>query len=208
VAGALPTEPTGSTASARVGHEEAVVAVDATVTTALGTLARSALIETCGPLIEACRGLARVGLRSLWAEVSDGAAATMVEHGGLPSTPDGEHAASAALDALLGVQRSPWPTRPRVVLGTAVAGTETPEPVAALAVRRGGCCLAYTAPAPEQDLDPDDPAAPLTPASRAYLRRFPAGADGPRYCSTCRFRSDDDSVERQVWWAACSRGTC
>ncbi|MFN8075653.1 MAG: hypothetical protein U0Q15_09560 [Kineosporiaceae bacterium] len=134
--------------------------------------AREALVAAAAPVVAACASLTRGSVRALWSEVADGAAQGLVTFASSPGAleagfgPDdaGVALADATLTSLLGSRddprRGPWPSRPRVLLGAP----------GVLVVRRGGCCLAWTAG--ERDV---------------------ASA-----CSTCVLRTDADSVALQL----------
>lgn len=139
------------------------------------------------PIVEACHGLARVGAAGLWNEVADSLGKAVAFQHLVQPTP----AMLAILEAAVAVEGVPWKARPQ--LGFAPSDTLGPVHVA----QKGGCCLAYTAPA-EDVPSVDDPA--LTPYHRAYLTRFPVDPDQPRYCSTCSFRDPADTTARQVFW--------
>jgi hypothetical protein len=140
-----------------------------------------ALVATATPLVEACRGLARVGRAGLWNEIGDrlGAALAFVQLD-LPVTPAMVRILAAATSAP-GV---PWRARPR--LGFAASALLGRVHV----VQKGGCCLAYTAPPPS----PED-------AGRMDDERGFADLPGtPHYCSTCSFRPAGDCDARQILW--------
>lgn len=139
------------------------------------------------PIIDACHRMARVGAAGLWNEVADSLGKAVAFQHVVPPTP----AMLAILEAAVAVEGAPWKTRPR--LGFAPSDTLGEVHVA----QKGGCCLAYTAPA-EDVPSADDPT--LTPYHRAYLTRFPVDPDQPRYCSTCSFRHPADATARQVFW--------
>ena len=89
-----------------------------------------------------------------------------------------------ALRRLLDVP-APWRTTPTLWL--ARAGRER-----VCVVRKGGCCLASTEPAPVAHEQDDD------------ARRFAEACPGPprarRYCDDCSHRTPEDCEARQVWW--------
>lgn len=156
------------------------------------------LITAVRPIIKACHRTARVGAAGLWNEVADSLGKAVAFQHLVRPTP----AMLAILEAAVAVEGVPWKARPR--LGFAPSDTLGEVHVA----HKGGCCLAYTAPA-EDVPSADDPA--LTPYHRAYLTRFPVDPDQPRYCSTCSFRDPADTTARQVFWhehhAPTSRGS-
>lgn len=145
------------------------------------------LITAVQPIIDVCHRTARVGAAGLWNEVADSLGkAVAFQHLVRPTS-----AMLTILEAAVAVEGVPWKAQPR--LGFASSDTLGPVHVA----QKGGCCLAYTAPA-EDVPSADDPA--LTSYHRAYLTRFPVDPDQPRYCSTCSFRDPVDTTARQVFW--------
>lgn len=179
----------------RPGRVRAVVAPghrwagspDAEVVPAAEVLPRTmaALIDVVGPIVEACRGLARVSRVGLWDQVADGLVCDLAYREGLRVTPLAEEVVEAAV-ALAGM---PWRARPRLVWAhSEILGRM-------LVAQKGGCCLAFTSkrePAPECE---------LSPAMLAYRQRFGVDRPGKRYCATCPFRDTADVVERRVAWA-------
>lgn len=145
----------------------------------------AALVEVLTPVVEACRGLARVSRVGLWDQVADGVVCDLAYREGLRVTPLAEEVVEAAV-ALAGM---PWKARPRLVR----ARSEVLGPM--LIAQKGGCCLAFTnkrEPAPEAE---------LSPAMLAYRQRFGVDRPGKRYCATCPFRDTAEVVERRVAWA-------
>jgi hypothetical protein len=139
-----------------------------------------ALVAVAAPLVEACRGLARVGRVGLWNEVGDRLGAAVAFQFDVPVTP----AMLQILDAAASVPGAPWRARPRLAFASsAQLGTVH-------VAQKGGCCLAYTVP----PLPPDD-------AARADDERGYADLPGvPRYCSTCSLRPAGDCDARQILW--------
>lgn len=145
------------------------------------------LVAAVAPLVEACHGLARVGVVGLWNEVADALGKAVAFQHAIDPTPT----MVAVLDAACRVPGVPWRARPR--LGFA----ESARLGAVHVAQKGGCCLAYTGPLLEE-VDADDPT--LEPYHRAYLARFPDDPEQPHYCSTCSFRDAADCDARQVFW--------
>lgn len=144
------------------------------------------LIEAVSPIVDACHRTARVGVVGLWNEVADALGKAVAFQHRVEPTP----AMVAVLAAAVAVDGVPWKARPRLRFARS-------ELLGAVHVaQKGGCCLAYTAPA--ELLSADDPE--LTPYHRAYLTRFPVEAGRPRYCSTCSFRDPADTEARQLFW--------
>ncbi|MFP5321618.1 MAG: hypothetical protein ACLGIC_07190 [Acidimicrobiia bacterium] len=143
------------------------------------------LVAVAAPIVDACHGLARVGRTGLWNEVGDALGTAVAHQQRFTVTPEMVEVLEAAVRA----PGAPWRTRPDLVLVEAPAGT-------AHVVRKGGCCLAYTEQRPARDAD--DPS--LDDSLRAYLRCFPDDPDGPRYCTTCSFRTLPDTTARQLFW--------
>jgi hypothetical protein len=145
----------------------------------------TALVEVLTPLVEACRGLARVSRVGLWDQVADGLVCDLAQREGMHVTPLAEEVALAAV-AIAGM---PWKARPRLVWAhSEVLGRM-------LVAQKGGCCLAFTnkrEPTPESE---------LSPALLAYRQRFGIDRPGKRYCTTCPFRDTAEVVERRVAWA-------
>lgn len=152
--------------------------------TALAAAAVAALTAAAEPLVDACRGLARVGRSALWSEVADSFGLPVLFQLDLPVD-------SLVVERLLEAVRSPG--RPwRKVPDLRAARTD--DGLIYLG-RKGGCCLAYQCPA-----DPEPDPAELDERGRAYRERFP-GRDGePRYCSTCSLRDLEECEERQLFW--------
>ncbi len=147
-----------------------------------------ALVGTLTPYVERCRGLAKVGSNSLWAEVADGIGSATALSPDLQS----RGPTIPTLEALVGAHGAPWRKRP--ALWCAV-GDQGPMVVA----QKGGCCLAYTGLDPlvgDEDGDEGD-----DEDHRAYAARFPHVPGEQHYCSTCSFRTREDVEARQVFWA-------
>ncbi len=148
-----------------------------------GTAVR-ALVEVAGPLVEACRGLGRVGRAAAWTEVADGLGTAVLDVEGLPV----EQRAVDALASALDVAGAPWRRRPRL----RVADTELGRLYLG---RKAGCCLSYQTP-PSPAPDP----ATLDPRTRAYLERFPHRDGEPQHCATCSLRDVAGCEARQMFW--------
>lgn len=97
-------------------------------------IARSvqSLVQVCGPLIEARRGLARVARSGLWDEVADGLGCAFA-YRGRPVEP----ATINWLGRAVAVPGVPWKGRPR--LANAHSGLLGPVHI----TQKGGCCLAF-----------------------------------------------------------------
>ena len=166
--------PPGHPWSGQPGTE--TVAEDAMLVRTVG-----ALIDYAAPLIEACKGLGKVGRSSLWDEVADGVGCALTYK---PRALD-----PAAIDLLtraVSLPGAPWKGRPTLTnVDSAVLG---PVHVS----QRGGCCLAFTC---QHEKDPD---AEPDEVELAWKERFPGPDKG--YCSTCRFRDPADSFARQVFY--------
>jgi hypothetical protein len=139
-----------------------------------------ALVAVTAPLIEACRGLARVGRVGLWNEVGDRLGAALAFQLDIPVMP----AMAQVLEAACSLPGVPWRARPRLVFtSSALLGTVH-------VAQKGGCCLAHTAPPPAA-------------ADEAAVVDWQGYADlpgTPRYCSTCSQRPAPDCDARQVRW--------
>lgn len=119
-----------------------------------------ALVAFLSPVLDACHHLgARVAHHALWDEVADGLAAG-VDGGVEVSEP-----MRARLREALGVPGAPWRARPRLSTATSELLGEVTW------VQKGGCCLAFTNPAPPE-------------------------AEAPAYCESCRFRDPHDAEVR------------
>lgn len=144
----------------------------------------AALVTAVEPIVEACRGFARVGRPGLWNEVVDGLAGALVHQELVTVTP----AMVEVLDATSRTPAAPWKARPSLRF--------TPTPRGPLFVlQKGGCCLAYTRTDwPEDDEDE------LDDAALAYRAMFPRAPEEPWYCSTCSFREPADCDARVAAW--------
>lgn len=98
----------------------------------------AAVADTARPLVAGCRVLARVGSAGLWNEVGDGFALGVAHQ--LRLAGDGQVA--SLLGRATAVAGMPWRAQPEVRV---VASAHGPVFV----VRKGGCCLAHTAPSGE-----------------------------------------------------------
>jgi len=147
---------------------------------AAGSLAVAALVEVIRPLIETTTGFGRVGRVGLWNEVGDGFAAALTYGPDGPTT-----SRMRRLRILLDVEDVPWKGRAEVAAGDMPGGSFC-------VLRKGGCCLAFTAVSTNVE-EPDED-------RRAYLARFPQASTAPDLCITCRRRTFDDCAARQRWW--------
>ncbi|WP_404402036.1 hypothetical protein [Pelagibacterium halotolerans] len=147
------------------------------------TRVMDAAIATMTPLIETLGTLSRARPKSLWPEVADGIASALAYQEHIAITED----RLETLRALCALPGLPWKRQPYIEKLKTSFG-------AACAVHKSGCCLAYTEPyANVSEAD-------LLPSQRDYKDTFPEPACAPRYCDTCRFRTRDDSIARQLWW--------
>lgn len=90
------------------------------------------LVRAVRPVVEAVHGIARVGARSLWAEVADGFGLSPVHHPGLPV----DEVVVGRLRAALSAPGVPWRVSPTL---RAVSAPWGPVYLG----QKGGCCLAY-----------------------------------------------------------------
>lgn len=150
---------------------------------ALAAAAVAALTRAADPIVEACRGLARVGRNALWAEVADGFGLPVLHQVALPV----DAAVAQRLQLAVRTPRRPW----RKVPDLRVAQTATGW---AYLGRKGGCCLSYQCP----DEEPDP--AGLTERERTYRERFPRALGEPNYCSTCSLQELNACEQRQAFW--------
>lgn len=147
------------------------------------------LVDTVGPVIDGCRGLAAIGRAGLWNEVADALGAAVAYQEVAPA----DERMVAVLRRAVAVDTAPWRARP------ALGFVESPVLGRVLVVQKGGCCLAYTEPAEvHHDADPEEEEVDASDA--AYLERFPAVPGDPDYCTTCSLRSADDCAARQLFW--------
>lgn len=142
------------------------------------------LVETVGPLVTACRGLAAVGSVGLWNEIGDSLVLALRQH-------DGIEVDESMIDVVISASRVagvPWRSHARVWL----VSTRT-RPICV--GQKGGCCLAHKCPPtePESHVQTD-------PDIAAFRARFPPDPGAPRYCSTCSLRDATDCEERQRFW--------
>jgi len=143
------------------------------------------LVRAVRPVVDAIRGLARVGARSMWAEVADGIGLSTTYQPHLPVRGDVLPRLRSALTA----PGSPWRVSPTLRTATAPWGQ-------VYVGQKGGCCLAYQRP----DTSEAVPEADLTPAMREYLALFPRETGSARVCSTCSLRDAQGCTDRQLWW--------
>jgi hypothetical protein len=100
-----------------------------------------ALVETCAPIVDACRSLATVGRAGLWNEIGDALGSCLAYQDDIAPTP----AMLAVLDAAVRVPGVPWLAAPSLrFVHSEVLG---PVHIA----QKGGCCLAYTVDRPAGD---------------------------------------------------------
>lgn len=140
-----------------------------------------AVVDALTPVIQAIRGLTRVGTPGLWNAVVDAFGEAVVHQGIFPVTPD----QVVVVRRLVAAADRPWRSRPTV---RAVA-TDFGH---VCVTQRGGCCLAYLVDWPD-DHDGDD-------AHRAYDAAFPEPTEAPGYCPDCSLRPYAECEVRQVWW--------
>lgn len=163
------------------GQTGVVVVADETE---LVTVTVTSLVAALRPVVDAVRGLARVGARALWAEVADelGMATTYQPH--LPGRSDVIERMRAAVTA----PGAPWRVSPRLRTITAGWGE-------VYVGQKGGCCLACQRPVnpgPEHEMTDD---------LREYYARFErALPDGKNVCNTCSLRDEVGCEERQLFW--------
>jgi hypothetical protein len=163
------------------GQDGVVVAADETE---LVRLTVDSLVAALRPVVDAVRGLARVGARALWAEVADelGLATTYQPY--LPGRED----VVARLRAAVTAPGAPWRVSPTLRTTTAPWGE-------VYVGQKGGCCLAYqrpSVPVPEDEMTDD---------LREYHARFErALPDGKHVCNTCSLRDAPGCEERQLFW--------
>ena len=144
-----------------------------------------ALVAALRPVVDAVRGLARVGARTLWAELADelGLATTYQ-----PALPGRAEVVARLRDAVT-APAAPWRVSPSLRTTTAPWGEQV------YVGQKGGCCLAYQRPAPPV---PEDE---LTEDLREYLARFDrALPDGKHVCTTCSLRDEAGCEQRQLFW--------
>jgi hypothetical protein len=143
------------------------------------------MVAALRPVVDAVRGLARVGARTLWAEVADdlGLATTYQPH--LPGRAD----VVARLQAAVTAPGAPWRVSPSLRTTTAPWGEQV------YVGQKGGCCLAYQRPSV------DVPDEEMTDDLREYHARFErALPDGKHVCNTCSLRDEAGCEERQLFW--------
>lgn len=143
------------------------------------------LVTAVRPVVDAVRGLARVGAHSMWAEVADGIGMSPTFQPDLPVRQDVVDRLRDALAA----PGAPWRVSPTLRTTTAPWG----EPV--YLGQKGGCCLAYQRPEPAPP-----PESELTDELGAYYDRFPRETGVARVCSTCSLRDAAGCEARQLYW--------
>jgi hypothetical protein len=164
------------------GTPGAVVAGDRE---AVRNAAVAALVEFSQPIVDACRGLARVGRTGLWDEVADGLG-IIFRH-----APDVTQEMLDELLAAVAAPGTPWRARPRL-------GWAHSEVLGRIHVaQKGGCCLYFTCK--KQHAEPVDRSG-WDAAELAYHERFAHRPGEKHYCSTCRFRDPADVVARRTYW--------
>lgn len=144
------------------------------------------LVRAVRPVVDAIRGFARAGARSLWAEVADGIGMSTTYQPHLPVRDDVVQRLRAAVTA----PGAPWRVSPTVRTATAPWG-----PV--YLGQKGGCCLAYQLPEPEPTAVDD---AALSDDLREYYALFPRETGDKRVCTTCSLRDPQGCADRQLWW--------
>lgn len=143
------------------------------------------LVAVLRPVVDAVRGLARVGARALWAEVADDLGLATTYRPDLPGRADVVSRVRAAVTA----PGAPWRVSPSLRTTTAPWGEQV------YVGQKGGCCLAYQRPPGEVDEDG------TTDDLRAFHARFDrALPDGKHVCSTCSLRDAAGCEERQLFW--------
>lgn len=153
--------------------------------TELTTRTVDALVAAVRPLVDAVRRVARVGARSLWAEVADGFGMAPTFQPGLPVRQDVVDRLRTALLA----PGAPWRVSPTVRTATAPWGEKV------YLGQKGGCCLAYQRPEAPPVAEAD-----MTDELRDYYRRFPPETGAARVCSTCSLRDPAACEARQLYW--------
>jgi len=159
-----------------------VVVVDDEAAVAARTV--DSLVRAVRPVVDAVRGLARVGARSLWAEVADGMGMSPMNQPHLPVS----EAVVGRLRAALKAPGAPWRVSPVIRTASAPWG-----PV--YLGQKGGCCLAYQTPEPAAPTEDE-----MTDDLREHYARFPRETGDERVCSTCSRRDPQGCAERQLWW--------
>jgi hypothetical protein len=145
----------------------------------------SSLVQIVAPIIDRCRGLARVGRVGLWNEVGD--CLGLAFDDAVPAT----ESVRSLLLAAVAAPGVPWRARPSITI------VDDDELGATLVGQKGGCCLAYQcrrndrAHADDHGLDADE---------LEFREQFGHSAETSRYCATCRFRDPDDARDRQLFW--------
>lgn len=145
----------------------------------------ASMVAALRPVVDAVRGLARVGARTLWAELADELGLATTYRPDLPGRPD----VVARLRAALTAPGAPWRVSPSLRTTTAPWGEQV------YVGQKGGCCLAYQRPAaavPDEEMTDD---------LREYHARFDrALPDGKHVCNTCSLRDAAGCEERQLFW--------
>lgn len=164
------------------GQDGVVVVADETE---LVEVTLDSLVSTLRPVVDAARGLARVGARTLWAEIADELGLATTYRPDLPGRPD----VVARLRAAVTAPGAPWRVSPSVRTTSAPWGAQV------YVGQKGGCCLAYqrpTTPVPDDELTRD---------LREYHARFDrALPNGRHVCNTCSLRDEAGCDERQLFW--------
>jgi hypothetical protein len=150
----------------------------------LAAAAVATLTAAAEPVVEACRGLARVGRGALWAEVADGFGLPVLHRVDLPV----DAAVVERLQQAVRTPFRPWRKVPELRAARTGGGWS-------YLGRKGGCCLAYLCP-----VGPEPDATQLDAREQARRERFPPRPDEPRYCSTCSLRDLAGCEERQLFW--------
>jgi hypothetical protein len=144
----------------------------------------TSLIECLVPVVETVRGLAKVGARALWAEISDALGLCLTYQPHVPVQQDSVDRLSQALTR----DGVPWRSTPTLRVAQAPWGP-------AYLGQKAGCCLAYQRPAPEPV-----PVEQQHPDQRAFEQAFPLEQSPDRFCGTCSLRDRPGCEARQLWW--------
>lgn len=164
------------------GRDDVLVVADEAE---LVLLTVDSLVAALRPVVDAVRGLARVGARTLWAEVADDLGLATTYRPDLPGRAD----VVARLQAAVTAPGAPWRVSPTLRTTTAPWGDEV------YVGQKGGCCLAYQRPA--SDVVEDE----LTDDLREYHAQFERELpDGRNVCNTCSLRDRAGCDARQLFW--------
>ncbi len=132
------------------------------------------------PIIDHLARATRTGRAGLWHEVGD-AVPSVLEWQSFPVGAD----AVRDVVAMAGRVGVPWRRGPVVEL--------MEEGGASTCVKhRAGCCMKY--------LERRDRTAPRDADKAAFWEAFPAADPERMYCNDCKFFTDDERRDRQLWW--------